>query len=110
MADAPNQIPKLDFSSLDAVFNQHYSQLIDRVNSLLGYSGPVKISNHLDMQGFKIQNLGEAAAESDALSSGVANKSYSAEALKPKISPGGPQSIPGYRQLGSGSQREPTSS
>ena len=106
----PNQIPKLDFSGLDPVFNLHYSNLIDRVNSVLGYNGVIELGNHLSLNGNRLMNLAPSVEATDAISSEVAEKSYSAAALKPQLAPGGTQSMVGYRQINSPTQREAQSS
>lgn len=106
----PNQVPKLDFSELGATFNQHYSNLCDRINSLLGYSGTIKLGNHVDLGGNRILNLGAPTSPSDALASGIAEQNYSATALQPKLQASGPNSLPTYRMLNSPSQREKSSS
>ena len=106
----PNQIAKLDFSGLDPVFNQHYSSLIDRVNSLLGYSGPIKVANHIDLGGNRITNVGAPVEVTDALSSGEAAKNYSAPVLKEQLKPGSANAMAGYRILNHNGQREQSSS
>lgn len=95
---------------MDPVFQQHYQQLIDTVNTLVGYNGTTKLANHLDMGGFKVMNIGTAESESDALSSGQAQKSYSASALKPQLESTGSTPLSTYRQVNSTSQREVASS
>jgi hypothetical protein len=106
----PNKVPKLTFADLPVDFNQHYSNLVDRVNSLLGYNGTVEIGNHLSLNGKRIINVGEAVGPADAVSQALAESKYSAAALQPQIAPGGKFSIVGYRQLNSGTQREQQSS
>ena len=106
----PNQLPKLNFEGVDPVFQQWLNNLTDAVNTHSGYNGPVQYADDLDLAGNRIKNLGPATDETDALSQAVAEQQYSASALQPKLAPGGPYSIVGYRQLGSASQREPVSS
>ena len=106
----PNQVPKLDFSSLDPVFNQHYSALVDRVNSLLGYSGPVKIGNHLDLGGNRVMNVGQPQSDTDALPSGTAKATYSAPVLSKQLESTGSSSLRTYRQINNSAQREASSS
>jgi hypothetical protein len=107
---APNQIPKLDFSELGAAFNQHYSNMIDRVNSMMGWNGTIQVADHLDLGGKRIMNVGAPVEPADALSSAVAQKNYSASALKPQLQSGGSQSLDTYRQMNNSSQREQSSS
>ena len=106
----PNQVPKLQFPTMDPVFQQHYQQLIDTVNTLCGHNGTIQLANHLDLDGNKVMNIGAPEAPTDALSSGVALKSYSATALKPQLESTGPTPLTTYRQLNSTSQREVASS
>jgi hypothetical protein len=106
----PNELPKLNFEGVDATFQTWLNQLTDTVNAHSGYKGPVSLANHLDLNGNRIANVGPPVAATDALPSGVAEGKYSAAALKPQLAPGGSQSMVGYRQLNSGSQREQQSS
>jgi len=107
-----NKLSKINATGMDPVFAQHYSQLIDTVNSLAGHNGPIPLQSHLDMQGNLVQNLGTAAKPSptDALTHGVAQSAYSAAALKPALQAGGSATLNSYRILNSGTQREGTSS
>lgn len=103
-------MPKLDFSELGDIFNQHYTNLIDRVNDLLGHNGVIELANHISMNGNRIQNVGDPVLETDAVPTSFANKNYSAAALNPKMKPGGPNQFPGYRQMNNATQRESVSS
>ena len=106
----PNQLGKFNFTSLQPDEQVFMSQLIDAVNSHSGYNGPVTLASHLDLNGNKITNVASPTAESDVLTSAAAEVAYSATALQPKLQAGGSHAMVGYRQIGSGSQREPTSS
>lgn len=106
----PNQVPKLQFPTMDPVFQQHYQQLIDTVNTLCGHNGTIQLANHLDLDGNKVMNIGAPEGPTDALSSGIAEESYSATALKPQLESTGPTPLTTYRQLNSTSQREVASS
>ena len=110
MPDQINQIPKLTFPGMDPVQAMHYSQMIDAVNSLLGFNGEIPLQNHINMQGYQVKNIGPATDPTDALSSALAESQYSASALSPKLAPSGSQPMPGYRILGSATQRESSSS
>lgn len=100
----------MSFEGIDPTFQKWLDQLTDAVNTHSGYLGPTRFASDLDIGGNRITNLGDAVEDTDALSSGLADSSYSASVLKPQLAPGGSQSMVGYRQLGSSSQREPTSS
>jgi hypothetical protein len=106
----PPKLGKITFSSLSLPEQIQMSNLQDAVNILGGHSGEVELSNHLNLSGNKITNVAPPTAESDVLTSGVAETKYSAAALKPQISPSGSQPMLGYRIINSGSQREAQSS
>jgi hypothetical protein len=106
----PNQLGKFNFSSLQPDEQKQMDQIVDTINAHSGYNGPIQPANHIDMGGARITGIGAPQTPTDAIPSGVAASTYSASALKPQISPGGPQSMPGYRQLNSSSQREQSSS
>lgn len=106
----PNQVPKLQFPDMPSDFQQHYQQLIDTVNTLSGYNGTVQLSNHLDLSGNRVMNIGAPVEENDALSSGVAKGSYSAPVLGPQLESNGTAPLKTLRQINNGSQREQQSS
>jgi hypothetical protein len=105
-----NQVPKLSLSNMDAVFVQNYSQLVDAVNGLLGFNGEIPVQNHINMNGNRLMNVAAPAAADDAITQSVADQSYSASALQPKLQSGGSNPLTTYRILNSGSQREAQSS
>ena len=107
---APNKVAKLNFTGVDATFQTWLNQLADVVNAHSGYSGPVQLANHLDLSGNRLMNVAAPQAPTDALTSAAAESRYSASTLKSQLQPGGTQSMPGYRMLGSSTQREPSSS
>lgn len=86
------------------------SNLQDAVNILGGHSGEIQLSNHLNLGGNKITNVGSAASATDVLTSGQAETKYSAAALRPSLEAGGSQPMVTYRQINSQTQREATSS
>ena len=106
----PNQLSKINFPSLQPDEQKQMDQLVDTINFHSGYNGPISLANHIDMGGRRITNVGAPQSPTDALPSVTAEARYSALALRPHISPGGKASMSGYRQIGSQSQREPTSS
>ena len=106
----PSKLGKINFSSLSLQESLLMSQLIDNVNILGGHSGEVELSNHLNLSGNKITNVGPAVTESDVLTSGVAETKYSAAALQPKLQANSKTPLATYRMLNSGTQRENSSS
>lgn len=110
----PNQINQLANYPLpgdtDPGWALHYSQLTQAVNALLGYSGPVPIQNHINLNGNRIQNLGPAVEATDALTSGAAESSYSAAALAPQLESTGSQPLKTVRRVNDPNQREQSSS
>lgn len=106
----PNKLPKLNFDGVDPVFQQWLNQLTDAVNTHSGYNGVIQLADHLDLNGNRIQNLGEPVSESDAIAIGVAQKKYSAAALKPQLEAGSAQPLSTYRQVNNPAQREQVSS
>lgn len=105
----PNQLPKLNFQ-VDPVFQQWLNQATDTINVLAGYNGPIQLSDHIDMGGKRVMNVGAPASPSDAIASGVAEGKYSAPVLRPQLESGGKFSFRGYRQINNATQREETSS
>lgn len=95
---------------MSADFQKHYSQLIDTVNTLVGYNGEIGLKNHINMNGSRVTNIGPAVVPTDALASGIAASRYSAEVLAPQLAPSGKQPMVGYRQVNNQSQREQVSS
>ena len=95
---------------MDATFAQHYSQVIDALNHLLGHAGVIEVGNHLSLGGNRIQDLGEPVNATDAVSSASAQKKYSPGALKPSFEAGGDTPFSSYRQINNRQQREQGSS
>lgn len=107
---APDQLGKIQFSSLSLPEQIQMSNIQDRINHLLGYQGPIQLVNHLDLSGKRIMNVGAAESETDALVSGQAETRYSAAALKPKLQANSNTPLDTYRMLNNGTQRENRSS
>lgn len=107
---APNELPLIPTPKMDAVFSQHYRQLTQFVNYLAGYSGPVSVSNDLDLGGNRITNVSAAQSATDVVTKAVADANYSATALKPQLEANGTNPMVTYKQLNSGTQREQVSS
>jgi len=105
-----NQLAKPIFPSMPAEFQAHYSQLTDTINSLIGKNGTIPLSNHLDMAGYRIMNVGDPEEDTDALSSGVAQNSYSVGALAPQLESSSPTGLKSMRRLNDTNQREQGSS
>ena len=106
----PPKLGKINFSSLSLPEQIQMSNLQDAVNILGGHNGEVELSNHLNLSGNKITNVGPAEGEADVLTSGQAEAKYSAAALSPQLAPGGSTPFVGYRQINNSGQREQVSS
>ena len=65
----PNQLPKINVSELPADFAIHYSNMIDRVNSLMGHNGVIELGNHVSLGGKRIMQVGAPVESTDALPS-----------------------------------------
>jgi hypothetical protein len=104
------KLGKITFSSLSLPEQIQMSNLQDAVNILGGHSGEVELSDHLSLGGHKITNVGPAESAADVLTNAVAEKKYSASALRPSLEAGGSQSMVSYRQINNQGQREQTSS
>jgi hypothetical protein len=105
-----NQLAKPVLPELSSQHQQFLSQMVDTINSLQGYNGPTKLNNHLDLNGYQVKNVGAPTSSTDAITHGVAEASYSADALAPKLESTGKNSLKTMRQLNSPVQREQTSS
>jgi hypothetical protein len=106
-----NQLPKQMPSEFTSPQTQLiWSQLIDTVNGLAGKNGSIPLSDHLDMGGKRIMNVGAPEADTDALSSGVAENSYSVSALAPQLESSSPTGLKSMRRLNDTNQREQSSS
>jgi hypothetical protein len=95
-------------TAFDADEQRHFDQVIDTINTLSGYNGTIELSDHIDMGGKDIQNLGPT--KSNALAVALAQQSFSASALRPQLEAGGSQPFVGYRQINNVTQREQRSS
>lgn len=105
-----NQLNKPVFPEFSSEAQQWLSQLADTVNSLQGYNGVIKLNNHVDLGGSQLKNVGAPTAPTDALTSGLAEASYSASALAPNFESTGKNSLKTMRQINSPVQRESNSS
>ena len=105
-----NALPKAIFPELSPQLQLFLSQLTDTVNSLSGYNGVIKLNNHIDMAGSRIQNVGDPVNPTDAIAHVFAEKNYSAPALRPKLESTGAVPLKSVRRIADKNQREPTSS
>jgi hypothetical protein len=105
-----NQLPKPMFPELSSGHQLFLSQLVDTVNSLQGFNGVIKLNNHIDMGGSRVTNIGDPETATDALASGIAESSYSATALRPKLESGGSTPLKSVRRVNDPNQREQVSS
>jgi hypothetical protein len=97
-------------SQFVSLLNTHLNNLSQIVNPLVTPGSTFSLSGHLDMQGNKITNVAAATSASDVVTQSVADKSYSAPALKNKLEAGGSSSLISYRQINNVNQRERSSS
>lgn len=105
-----NQIPRRNFTEFNTQFMLHYQQMIDAVNSVLGYHGTTTLRSDLNLNGNKITGVGTASADSDVVTLGTANSNYSAEALRPQLEANGSTPLQSVRRLNDSTQREQNSS
>jgi hypothetical protein len=101
-----------DFSDDESLtlFNQQFTNIINQINNLLGFNGPIKFPNHVDMAGNRLMNVGAAVEPTDAVSQAYGNTQYGAAALKPYFEAIGKQIFQTYRRLSDRNQREQYSS
>ena len=92
------------------LFNQQFSNVVNLLNGLAGFNGPIKFPNHVDMGGNRLMNVGAAESESDAVSQSFATQNYGAAALSPQIEALGKSVMQTYRRLSDQNQREKYSS
>ena len=85
----------------------NHNQLI---NYLLGFSGPIKLNNHLDMGGKRVTNVADAVTDKDVVSAAFANSKYGVAALSPALESLGNNVMQTYRRLSDPNQREKYSS
>jgi hypothetical protein len=107
----PNQIGKLTtVEGMDPTFTQHYSQLIDMVNTLAGYNGTIQLSDHIDMGGKSIKNVVPTSDPGDVVTQALAAKKYSPSAIRPYLESNGSVPLQTQRRLNDPNQREQQSS
>lgn len=105
-----NQIPRRAFPELGAEFNQQLQQMIDGLNTLLGYNGKTTFKSSLDLSGNTITGVGTAASDTDVVTLGTANSKYSAAALRPQLEANGSNPLQSVRRMNDAGQREQNSS
>jgi hypothetical protein len=110
VANTVNQVPRRTFTKIDTEFNQHYSQMVDTVNTLLGYYGDVPIRGHINMQGNKIMNAGVASDPTDVLSLQAGDQNYSAPVMRAKLEANGTHPLQSVRRMNDTTQREQNTS
>lgn len=86
------------------------SQLTDTVNSLQGYNGEIVLNDHLNLNGKQIRNVAAPTSGTDVLTQAVAEASYSASALQPKLESTGSNPLKSVRRVNDPNQREQVSS
>ena len=108
----PNPILKksdLDDDNL-TLLNQILANFSKGLNDATGINGPIKLANHIDLGGNRIQNVGAPESPTDAIPNSYANDTYGAKALAPAFNALGKQVMQTYRQLSNPNQREQYSS
>lgn len=105
-----NQVPRKVFPGMDPAFAQHYTQMVDTVNSLAGYNGVIEVKNHLNMGGNRVMNAAAAVESGDAVTQSYADSNYSASALRPQLEAGGSSPLQSPRRINDQVQRESYSS
>ena len=97
-------------SQFVSILNGNLLNLFQLVNSLIGFSGPININNHLNLNGNKITGVGQATSPSDVVTQSFAESNYGAAAIAPQIQALGKQVMQSYRRLNDNKQRENSSS
>ena len=105
-----NQIPRRTFTEFGPEFTQHYQQMIDGLNTVLGYNGETTLKSNLNLGGNVITGVGSAVSSSDVVTLAQANNSYSAAALRPQLEANGSTPLQSVRRMNDAGQREQNSS
>src|SRR5208337_4435766 len=92
------------------LINQQFSNIIQQINNLLGVNGTIRLNNHVDLGGNRIQNVGDAVLPTDAVSQLFGNSKYGPAALAPSFEALGKNVMQTYRRLSDPNQREKYSS
>ena len=92
------------------LLNQDMTNIRQAPNNFLGFNGPTKFPNGIDMNGTRITNVGAAQHESDVVTQAFGNSKYGAAALAPSFEALGKKTLQTYRQLSNRDQRERYSS
>lgn len=95
---------------MDPQFIQHYLQMIDAMNTLLGYNGQTTLKSSLNLSGNTITGVGSPVSASDAVTLAHANTNYSAAALRPQLEANGASPLQSVRRMNDAGQREQNSS
>ena len=88
------------------LFNQDLTNIKKALNSVMGFSGPIRLSNHIDLQGNRITNLGAAESETDAVSQLFGNDNYGPDAIQPQLDALGKKVLQSARRINDTTQRE----
>ena len=94
-----NQLSKPKLTGISTEHAQFLSQLVDSVNSQMGYNGPAYVNNNLDVQGNPINNVADPKAAMDALNLQTADKKYSPAVVGPQLDVGGKSPLKGLTYL-----------
>lgn len=88
------------------LLNSDITNMKKAINSLLGHSGPIRLSNDIDLGGKRITNLGAAQSETDAVSQAYGNDNYGPSAIQPQLDALGSKVLQSARRLNDQTQRE----
>ena len=102
-----------DFANPDqflSLLGANFQNLFQQIRMLSGQAGTIKLSDHLDLNGKRIMNVGSAETETDVVTLSYATLNYGPAALTPQIQALGKYVMANYRRLGDQNQREPSSS
>lgn len=93
-----------------AELNNKMKEMVDNINSLMGVNGPIKLLNHLDLGGNRIQNVGAAVSPSDVLTTVAADPIYGVAAQQQNMEAVGTKMLQTTRRLNDGQQQHGISS
>lgn len=94
-----NPLPKPKFPGIADDHQQFLSQVVDSVNSLMGYNGQSVINAPLSVSGNPVQNVANPTLPTDALNLQTAEGKYSPTVVGPMLDVAGKNALPGLTYL-----------